>query len=208
MKRKKQLTSITAPITSTNWSIALTENTCGKIAFQKHVQLSARERRALCSKRLLLVVLPLLQNCWCEEQNPGASCVNEGWIPCPCKISSPLQVVSRAQYLVPSRVSTLIYYKFKRKMPNEGPPVMHPAVGHKSHRGEAETGASKPGFAWGPAAPFPAAWQGAEGLWSCFSLQQPSESPYCGYLLLSVGALTCNHFQTLLGLVLYSLTLS
>lgn len=79
------------------------------------IQLSANERGSLCSKRRLLV-LPLLKNCWCAEQNPGASHNNEGWIPCPCKISLSLQVVSRAQYLVPSRVSTHMYYKFKRKV--------------------------------------------------------------------------------------------
>ena len=80
----------------------------------QHAPLSASERGTLCSKRLLLV-LPLPQNCWCAQQNPGARGSNESWIPCTCK-TSPLQVVSRSQDLVPSRVSTHMYYKFKRKM--------------------------------------------------------------------------------------------
>lgn len=58
-----------------------------------------------------------------------------------------------------------------------------------------------------PAAPFPGARQGAEGLGSPFRHQQPLESLCCGSLLLSLGAPSCNSFQTPLGLVLYSLAL-
>lgn len=56
---------------------------------------------------------------------------------------------------------------------------MHPARGDKSSRGE-ERGDPELGLAWGPAAPFPVAWQGAGRLWSLFSLQQPLESLCCG----------------------------
>jgi len=58
--------------------------------------------------------------------------------------------------------------------------------GDKSSRGEAARGASEPGIAQGPASPFPAAWQGAEGLGSPLGFNgpwSPSAAGSCSCLL-------------------------
>lgn len=197
---------------STNWSIALTENTRTKIALSEtHSSESWTQVKgepcvfqgchwSFCSCRTADV----------QNKTPGHIVKVKAEFPVLAKSLLLCKLSQKSQYLLPSGVFSHMCCNSKKKRYiqslAQGRPTSKASAGrNKGSRGGAER-SPRVRSCLGATSSLPSTMAGFWG--ALLTLHWPLESPCSGYLLFSTGALWCNSFQIPLGLLLHSPALS